>query len=198
MTTGLSPTTELDAVNTMLFVVGESPVDTLDDNTCAESAEALSLLRRESRALQMKGWKFNTDECCVLAADNDGEVKLPLNTLSVTFTGSDKYASFTYRGGKVYDRRRQTFTIGRAVMADVVVLLDFEDMPEPARRFVTIASARRLQDANLGDGSLHQFEAADEALAWAEFLGREMEDADYNINRDSPSVRAVTIRRRGY
>jgi len=194
--TGLSPTTELDAVNQLLFVVGESPVSTLDENTLVESGMALRLLRNESRALQMKGWNFNTDEHVTLPADTiTGVIQLPLNTLSITFQEADKDGGLTYRAGKVYDRRAQTFSIARTIYADLVLLLPFEDMPEPARNFVMIRSCRRFQDAQLGDGALHQFEERDEVSAWAEFLSREAEDSDYNINRDSPSVRIVTSRR---
>jgi hypothetical protein len=194
--TGLSPTTELDAVNQMLVVVGESPVSTLDENTLIESGMALRLLRSESRALQMRGWNFNTDESATFLPDTvTGEVRLPLNTLSVTFHGNDTGGALTYRAGKVYDRRKQSFALARSILADVVILLPFEDMPEPARNYVMIRSCRRFQDSQLGDGALHQFEESDEMSAWAEFLGREAEDSDYNINRDSPSVRIVTSRR---
>jgi len=192
----LSTTSELDAVNMMLQVVGESPIDTLDENTLIESGMALRVLRSESRALQLKGWHFNTDEHMTLLPHvTTGEIALPPTTLSITFQEADKDGALVYRAGKVYDRRAQTFAIGRKVYADLVLLLPFEDMPEPARNFVSIRSCRRFQDSQLGDSSLHQFGAQDELNAWSEFLSREAEDSDYNINRDSPSVRIVTIRR---
>lgn len=179
----------------MLSIIGESPIDTITGDTFPEAAQALSMLRRESRALQVKGWRFNTDEGAVLLPGTDGTVALPLNCLSLTFVGADQAGPYTFRANKVYNRQKQTFTIGKSVNVDMVVLLPFEDIPESARHFIAIAAARKFQDANLGDGALHQFGAVDEQIAWAEFLGREVEDADYNINRDSPSVRNVTLRR---
>lgn len=179
----------------MLSVIGEAAVDTLDDNTLMESSYALSLLRRETRALQLAGWSFNTDEGLPLSPLPDGTIPLPAATLSLKFVGSDTGGYLVYRGGKVYDRVNNTFEIGRTVYADVVSLLPYEDMPEGARYFVMIRAARMFQDTNLGDSALHQFEARDELTAQTEFLSRETEDQHYNVNRDSPSVRSVTWRR---
>jgi hypothetical protein len=197
-------TTELDAVNVMLDAISESPVATLDEDTLVDAGNALRTLRFEARALQSQGWNFNTDENAALIPDAiTKEIVLPANLLSITFRGVAKGGPYTYRGGKVYDRTSQTFeiTTGNAgqpltLYADMVLLLPFGDMPEAARRYVTIKSARRFQDAQLGDTALHQFGANDEEKTWAEFLSRESEDMDLNVNRDSPSVAAVTILRR--
>lgn len=190
----INPTTEIEAVNAMLDAISETAVDTLDDNSCIESADALRLLRRESRALQLRGWSFNTEEEMTLLPVEDGSVPLPANTLSVTFRDIPWNRNYAYRAGKVYDRKNQTFTIGQTVTADVVVHLPFEDIPEAARWYITVAAARKLQDIHLGDGQLHQYGAADEQTAWFEFLSRETEDSGYNINRDSVTVSRVTRR----
>ena len=195
---GLSPVTELDAVNAMLFVIGESPVDTIDQDTVEEAGKALRLLRAESRLLQTRGWSFNTDEGVHLLPDSSGEIPLPPALLGITFKGADTGGPLCHRAGRVYDRRRQTFAIRRAVRADLVQLLSFEDIPEVARQYVAIRATRRFQDGELGDSAIHQFCEQDEQWAWAEFLQRETEDCHYNVNRDSASVRRVTIARYRY
>jgi len=196
--TTYSPTTELDAVNMLLFVISESPVNTLDQDTTVAAGTALRLLREESRALQSKGWSFNRDENVALTPNaSDNTISFAANTLAVKFKGDDTYGTLAYRSGKVYDRSTQSFVFvsTRAVYADIVLLLGFEDLPESARRYIAVRAARRYQDARLGDGELHQFEREDEERAAADFLADESDAQSYNVVKDSPSVRAVTIRR---
>lgn len=197
--TGLTPTSELDAVNLCLFVVGESPVDTLDEDTLPESQMALKVLREESRILQTRGWSFNTDLAVKLLPDvNTSQIALPANTLATVLAPTFRGRGFVVRNNAIYWATKQTFTIPSPVIADIVLLLGFDELPEYARWCVAVRAARRFQDAQLGDGQLHQFEEKDEMAAWTEFLSREAEDAEYNVVADSPSVRGVFIRRYSY
>jgi hypothetical protein len=199
MDTGLTPTSELEAVNQMLLAVGETPVNTLDDDESSDSGECLALLRITSKALQNKGWNFNTDEEMPLAPNSvDGTISLPFNCLRFRASGVDRGTQFTYRAGKVYDRVNNTFTISRTIYATVTSLLPYEDMPEDARHFVMVSAARMFQDKRLGDSQLHQFDSTDEASSWASFLASEAEDDNYNVVRDSPSVSSVVRGRYRY
>ena len=57
----LSPTTKLEAVNTMLTSIGEQPVQTDDFAGLSDAAIAAQILDNVSRAVQSRGWIFNTD-----------------------------------------------------------------------------------------------------------------------------------------
>ena len=48
--------TELDAVNEMLGVIGEPPVNTLEVIENVDVANALRILHKTSRYVQSKGW----------------------------------------------------------------------------------------------------------------------------------------------
>lgn len=52
--------TELDAVNEMLGVIGEPPVNTLEVIENVDVANALRILHKTSRYVQSKGWAWNT------------------------------------------------------------------------------------------------------------------------------------------
>jgi hypothetical protein len=57
----LAPTTELEAVNTMLNTIGEAPVNTLVNMTSVDASSALSILNSVNREVQSQGWFFNTE-----------------------------------------------------------------------------------------------------------------------------------------
>ena len=62
-----------------------------------------------------------------------------------------------------------------------VTLLDFEDLPEPARRYITIRSARIFQDRMVGSQKHNAFTLRDEMGAMAVLREFEGDTADHNI-----------------
>ena len=58
----LSPTTKLEAVNTMLTSIGEQPIQNMNDLAgLSDASIAEQILDNVSRAIQSRGWIFNTD-----------------------------------------------------------------------------------------------------------------------------------------
>jgi len=100
------------------------------------------------------------------------------------------------RGTRMYDRIKNTYVITETIEVDIVVLLNFEEMPETARRYVTIKAARLLQDRVLGSETLHSFNAADEQSAWVSLTHNESDVRDLNIF-DSYDTYSIINRRRG-
>jgi hypothetical protein len=70
-------TTELDAVNTMLYTIGEQPVSSLAESGLADVAIAKTILTEQSRRFQAKGWDFNTDKDYALAVDINSKIPVP-------------------------------------------------------------------------------------------------------------------------
>ena len=69
-------TTQLEAVNSMLSYISESPVNAIpaDLTTLPPSAEiAVNLLAETSREVQSEGWHFNTEKEYELTADGDNK-----------------------------------------------------------------------------------------------------------------------------
>lgn len=193
MTDYLTPTTELEAVNEILAVIGEAPVASLTGSLPTDAAMALNRLRTRSRGLQAQGWSFNTDHDYELAVDANNEIPLPNNALSVDAVDD---LNIVTRGRKLYDRVKHTYKIGKNIKVDIIRFLPFEELPEYARQFLFISTGRRFQDQLLGDADLHQFTRDDESAAWAAFLNSEAEHGDYNVIRESAPVNRV-VRRRG-
>ena len=83
-----------------------------------------------------------------------------------------------------------SFTFTSDVVVDAVILLDFTDIPEVARRYITIRSARIFQDRVLSSTNIHGFQLQDEQQAYIELQDYHAETADFNIfdNYDTFSI----------
>ena len=190
-----TPTTKLEAVNSMLSTIGEAPVNSLTSGLVdAETAE--TILNEVSRSVQAHGWNFNSEPDYTVAADTSGNVVLPTEILRADLANSvTKYRStkqeYVQRGNKMYDKIKHSFNIGTPLKLDVVVLLDFEVCPEVARRYVTVKAARIFQERVVGSDSLSAMNRNDEQEAL--FALREMEgdNGDYNIFDDVSTSRVL-------
>ena len=181
-----SPTTVLEAVNTMLTSIGEAPVNSLTSGL--EDAElAESILLNVNREVQSRGWIFNTDLEYLLYPVADGTIYLPDNVIRIDTTDRVRSSKkeIIERGRKMYDRKNNTFNLTEyatgGLKVDVVILVAFTDLPEPARRYIAIRSARIFQDRVLSSRELHGFQEVDEMQALTELKDYEGEQTDYNI-----------------
>lgn len=192
----MNPTTKLEAVNTLLATIGESPVNSLASGL-AEASLAEQTLDNVSRDMQSTGWAFNTDLTFQLTPNASNEITLPANCLHVDTTSlrASSTSDLVQRGMRMYDRIKNTYTITETIEVNIVVLLGFDEMPEAARRYTTIKAARILQDRVLGSDALHSFNSADEQAAWIALAHNESDVKDLNIfdNYDTYSI----INRRG-
>ena len=180
-----TPTSKIEAVNSMLSTIGEAPVNSLSSGLVdAETAE--TILNEVSRSIQAQGWNFNTEPNYSIIADAFGNVNLPSNILRADAPSKYRNSTNEYiqRGSKIYDKRQHTFNIGKDLKLNVVVLLDFTDLPEVVRRYITVKSARIFQERVVGSDTLSAMNRNDEQEAL--FALREMEgdNGDYNIFDD--------------
>ena len=178
----LQPTTKLEAVNVMLTSIGEAPVNSLISGL--EDAElAETILESVNRETQSKGWIFNTDLKVTLGLNADNEIVLPTNYLRVDTRSTLRSSSkdIVERGRKLYDRIANSYVFTSGVQVDAVILLDFTDIPEVARRYITIRSARIFQDRVLSSTNIHGFQLVDEQQAYIELQDYQAETADFNI-----------------
>lgn len=190
MTEAITPTTELEAVNEMLRVIGESPVSSLGDDeegTNSDVASAYGLLRSISRMVQAKGWNFNHEFNYPLTVDASDEIPVPANTIRVKVPKT--YGFWVLRGLKLYDRENQvtTTTATGPFYVEILLFLPWTDLPESARRYIFTKAAKMFADAQLGDQYQHQYSAAAEAEALSTLKEEEGDTADYNI-LDNPQV----------
>ncbi len=104
-------TTKLNAVNTMISVIGEAPVNTLGGTAVPVTVvQAENTLDETSRAVQSEGWHFNTEHEYVLTPDaSTSKITLPSNTLTCRLRPTNLYNNDpVQRGLTLYDRKNHT------------------------------------------------------------------------------------------
>ena len=186
MSLALVPISELDAVNEMLTSIGGSPLSSLEDIAELEDATiARQLLHNISRELQSEGWHFNTEPEENLVPDIvDGDIDLPGNTLGCDTTGTSCALNVTIRGTKLYDLENHTFDFSAytsGIEVELIVFLEWTDLPEYARRYIYIRAGRKFQKKMLASTELESMTEEDEIRAFANFKNRESQNADHNI-----------------
>lgn len=185
----MAQTTQLDAVNTMLSAIGEAPVNSLSSGL-VEAEVAESILNTVDREVQSMGWHFNTELNKSFAQDTSGNIILGTDILRADATLKADSPDLVQRGTKMYDRKNHTFNIGTNVELDVVVQLDFDDLPEVCKRYITLRATRIFQDRIVGSGTLHDFQIKDEQTALFELKEFDKAADDHNIfdNYDTFSI----------
>jgi hypothetical protein len=177
----LTATSKLEGVNTMLTAIGEIPVSSITSATTNDVSIAISILESTSREVQSRGWFYNTDLNYTLVPNNNNQIELPANTLRVELEGSSRSKNYVERNRKLYDRYNNTFTISDSVKVTIVFYLEFEDIPEVARQYITIRAARIFQDRMLVSSELHKFHEIDELQAYMALKEAEGDIGRHNI-----------------
>lgn len=178
----LLATSEIEAVNALLATIGEAPINSLEGQLTTDASMALSTVHEVSREVQTEGWSFNTEEKYPLVPDQEGFIYLPSNCMSIIFprpTLEEK--NIVQRGMRLYDKEEHSYKFKRTLYADVIMLLPFEELPEAARRYITIRAARVFQQRVVGSDTLHKFNQWDELHARSILLDTESQVSNANI-----------------
>ncbi len=173
---------ELEAVNAMLRAIGESAVSTLENVTTVDVTTAKNILSDVNREVQQKGWHFNTEWDVTLTLDSDNRLPVGNNVMSVY--SPTKLLTMRGRSGSmfVYDLDNNTFTWSSSITDAVVIkLLDFEDLPQTARQYITAKASRIFQSEVVGQVAAETVNRQEEVEAYADLMDDEGERSGYNV-----------------
>ena len=177
-------TTKLEAVNTMLTFIGESPVSSLSDSSgVGDLPVAEKVLDEIDREVQTQGWHFNTTVDVVTSPDADSkEIVLSHNVVKADVkVGAYTDMDITLRNNKLFNRSKNTFEFTGDLKLTLVSLLPWDDLPEPARRYISLRAARVLQDRQVGSRELTEVGSREETVALAALREYDAEGADYSV-----------------
>ena len=166
-------TTQLEAVNSMLGHIGESPVNSISNSSAlpVSVSTALSTLDEVSKEVQSEGWHFNSEAGVTLSVNN-GAITVPFNAIRID--PQDTRIDVVQRGWKLFDRKNNTYTFTKDLKVNLLRLLEWDSLPETARRYITLRASRVFQSRIVGSKELEALIARDEYQARAR-----LEEADY-------------------
>jgi len=190
-------TSELEAVNTILSTIGESPLNTLSGSLPVDGTIAKNVLSEVSREVQSQGWHFNTHYKVSLSRDTNNKIPLATNIVRVEIDPR-QYSKVSYdivqRNNFLYNLAKNEDTFDTNFKdATAVYLLPFDEIPEQAKRYITIRSARIFHDRTLGANTIHKFSQEDEAKSLSILKQAESHTGDYSIF-DTPEQAYTIIR----
>lgn len=187
----LNTTTELEAVNIILSTIGESPIDTLEDNDNADVDNILRLIQTNSRILQGQGWDFNTINEFVLKPDKNSKT-IRFDTRIITYKAADggRYAK---RGAYLYDMENNTDKFEKDVTLKVIYAVDFTDLPEEFKDYIIAHSAVQFQQRYLGDDNVSQELQRMQQEAYQRLVEYDIQTADCNM-LNLPDVASILTR----
>lgn len=177
----LSSLSKLEAVNSMLSAIGEAPINQLDEAT-VDSAIAVATLDEVSRNVQSIGWHFNTDSDFPLAKNTDGTITVSSDIVRID-VDSNTYPSVdvVQRNGLLYDRKNHTNVFKLDLKAEIIRLLDWDDLPQPFKAYVTAKAARIFQQRMVGSDEIGKQLTQDELNALVILREFDGDTGDYNI-----------------
>ena len=188
----VAATTELESINIMLAAIGEAPVNSLIGTLPVDVKLAQSTLTEVNKEVQSEGWSFNTEIDVTLTRDGSNNIALSADVLRIDpnihqHTNIDA----VQRGLKLYDRLNNKYDFDEDLICTVVYFRTFDEIPEPARRYITIKAARIFVDRLVSDDGLRTYTQQDETRARAILMETDLSNADHNLLRGDPSLTNV-------
>jgi hypothetical protein len=217
------PTTELEAVNTLLSAINEAPITDVDTATDGDVVVAVDTLRAIIVEVLTRGWRFNTDF----------EFRVAVNTLKfaipaglLKFEVTDRSDQIGYVGRKqddgtfatdpvhldlvqrddagtlrFYDRVRNTFEFGSddarpQIFIDAVWGADFVACPETVRRYIVAYATTRFIEDRFGEASVSKAKRDDEAKAFTTLMQDQGDDRTFSLLDNQMAVKFLGRRPR--
>lgn len=179
--------TELDAVNLIRGAVGKAPVSSLT-TTNPDVIAAQLRLKNSGTELQTKSWWFNTELSFKLFPNEDQEILIPNNALEVR--PKSPFTYLTTRGNRIYNPCDNTFKFTEEyIEVEMLLKLDFTDLPYAAQNFVQYDAARKFQADFDGDPNRIKDLRADTQDAWLRLRESEQRNRRPNVLHSAGSLR---------
>lgn len=162
-------TTKIKAVNTMLRGAGYRQTATLTGSLPREVDMALQTLDEIDIEVQTEGWKFNKQTEVAYTPDPvDSTIVVGTDILNIDGSPNRSENSgldLIHLGQNLMDAATNNLTFTKTVYCDQTVRRDWDQIPEPFRRYITIRATRRFSDDMNADHGTHIYKEKDEMKA---------------------------------
>lgn len=184
-------TTQLEVVNACLATMGETPLNTLEDDHSYKAA-ALEKLSQANRIEQKRGWWFNSEYIELVPDALSKYVYTPLDALAVKRVARCS-PLFTQRGKRLYNIVKNNYEWDEKVWIDLVRLLSFDDLPFHAADVVGYGAVMRFQRDFDGDTTRYQQLSQDYARARAELVAEDVRNRKSNLLLTSSNIYSMGL-----
>lgn len=199
-TVAITARTSLEAMNSILALVGNSPATDYNSTTDLDVILVRQVIEETSLEVQEDSWHFNRELEIELTPNGSDEVVLteqftvtgytPNEMARIDFIAKKNCGKdITVRGGKAYDRKNHTYEFGASLYADVVWYLPWTDLPNDVRYYITVRAARKFAARRIGSELIDAMLREQEGVAYTRARGAEMDRGDYNALKNNPVIR---------
>lgn len=185
--------TKLDAINTILASVGDSPISSLTDHQNVDVYNAERMLDEVSRKVQGQGWTFNTLEEMEIKPDvNSKKIRYSPAWIVIHSTDGNTYAK---RGDYLYDVTNKTYLFDTDITMTIIEALDYEDLPDCFKTYITAKAAIAFQSRYLGDSDVSQMLVAEMQEAYGDLVQYSIDNSTNTLQ--IPAISSVLTRTGG-
>ncbi len=136
-------------------------------------------IHNTSREVQSRGWWFNKETDFPITADVNGYLPVAASVLNIDFV--DESRNLVQRGARMYDMDNHTFAFPAGTYKfELCLFLPWSDIPQVARNYVAVRSARIFQSQAIGSEILYRYDAQLESEVYAEFHRAHLRNTDSN------------------
>ncbi len=168
----------LVAVNTLLQLINEPPIETEEDiQTVLEAQIALDNIIEAKREVLADGWDFNTDNGYSFPISNDGFINVPANILDISSDDGD----IIMRNWQLYSKKNQSAKFEEAQKMNVIWDMDFNALTHPIRNYITIRAGMNFQARQVMDTSIYAYTKEDMEQAFIMARRSEGRTGNYNL-----------------
>lgn len=174
---------ELTAVNDILEVIGQSPVNSLRNQSDLDVSTARRMLAGENKRVQSKGWGFNTEENSELTPDAFSGV-IAYSHSYLRMLDPQGLTTYVNRSGRVYDTVARTDRFTASIFVNLVVARSLAEMPVCFRELIVCTAAARFNSSRFGDPDIARDLAQRIMEARIDIADYEADFGRYNILED--------------
>lgn len=143
----------LEVVNSMIGLLGELPVNSINDPHTLIPA-ALAAINNQNSLVQVDFWWFNVEYPTLIPQKGSGLILLPEDAASVD--SLTQYPRLAVRGNRLYNLDAITDVFTQPMRVRLHRVLSFADAPAIARAHVAAKAKLEFQMAYDGDGTKAQ------------------------------------------
>ena len=168
----------LIAINTLLAIINEPPIQTEEDVVnILEAQIAESLIIQTTKEVLADGWDVNTDNDYTFPIDQEGYISIPYNVLDLSSSDGD----LIMRDWRLYSKKNQSAIFEESQKLNILWSMEFNSLTHPMRNYITLLAALKFQATQVMDTNLYSYSKADAEKAYISARRSEGRTGSYNI-----------------